>query len=173
MGADIAAIRVADTWWRQLPAGLEPQLRPERLPDARWQRGTVVDALYFADSPETAWAEWYRWLADSGLEPRAGLPRDLWRVEIVIDEVVDLRDEGALKAVGLPRPRPDRGQWPAFQAVGEGLFAEGRPAIVAPSAARAGGSVLCVPWPARSGTRVRHRSRETFVEPPVPRGLRT
>lgn len=58
MADDIATTRVCGTWWRHLPAGLEPSSRPARLPNARWQRGRVVDAIYLADSPDTAWAEW-------------------------------------------------------------------------------------------------------------------
>jgi hypothetical protein len=42
----------------------------------------VIEALYFADSEETVWAEWYRYLAEAALPPRRGLPRDLWRWEI-------------------------------------------------------------------------------------------
>ncbi len=103
----------------------------------------------------------------------AAVPRDLWRVEAKIEGVVDLRTAEALAAVGLSAPRPDRSEWPAFQAVGERLHAEGRVALAAPSAARKGGVVLCVFGPPAEGLTIDHRSCERFAEPPaVPRGLR-
>lgn len=102
-----------------------------------------MDALYLADSPGTAWAEWYRWLAEAALVPRAGLPRVLWAVEVALEAAADLRTMDALEAAGLSAPRPNRLEWPAFQAVGERLHAAGRAGIVAPSAARRGGS-CCV-----------------------------
>jgi hypothetical protein len=43
----------------------------------RWQHGDVVEGWYFADTPETVWAEWYRWLAEAGLPPMQTLPREL------------------------------------------------------------------------------------------------
>jgi RES domain-containing protein len=174
MADDIATTRVFGTWWRQLPAGLEPSSRPARLPNARWQGGRVVDAIYLADSPDAAWAEWYRWLAESALAPRAALPRDLWRVEVALDDVVDLPGPAALEAAGLHALRPDRGDWPEFQAVGERLHAGGRAAVVAPSAARERGAVLCIFWPPAPDVQVSHGSHERTVEPPAPpRGLRT
>ena len=90
-------------------------------------------------------------------------------------EVADLGDEGRLARVGLPPLRPTRAQWPAFQVVGEQLFADGWSALVSASAARSEGRTLCVfrtsrrvagTWPIRPPTRV--------SEPPVvPSGLRT
>lgn len=72
MAADIATFGLAGQWWRQLPAGLDPTRRPDPAKDARWQRGDVAYAVYLAESPDTAWAEWYRWLAESGVPPRLG-----------------------------------------------------------------------------------------------------
>ena len=72
------------------PASTRTTGRPHPA-DNRWQRGEVVDALYFADSEETVWAEWYRFLAEAGLPPRQALPRDLWRWRIELPEVADLQ----------------------------------------------------------------------------------
>lgn len=162
-------------WWRQTAAGIDVLARPDDPPDGRWQRGSAVDALYFADSEETAWAEWYRYLAEAGLPPDQALPRDLWRWEVSIQEAADLRDENSLSRVGLRVPRPNRTDWPQFQDVGEALFAEGWPALIAPSAARPEGQVLCV---FRPGGDVRGAQPipppQTFDRAPsVPPGLRT
>ncbi len=173
MVSDIASVAIAGEWWRQLGAGLDPTAGLDPPRDARWQRGETVDAIYLADSPDTAWAEWYRWLAESGLSPQTGLPRDLWRVKVEIENVIDLRTTEPLEAVGLSAPRPDRREWPAFQTVGGQLHAEGSVALAAPSSARKGGVVLCVFWPPENDIKVDHRSFERFVEAPVvPRGLR-
>ncbi len=74
--------------------------------DNRWQRGAVVEALYFADSEPTAWAEWYRYLAEAALPPQQALPRDLWRWEISLSTVADLSNPARLARVGLPNLQP-------------------------------------------------------------------
>ncbi len=72
-------------------------------------------------------------------------------------------------------PKPNREEWPEFQAVGEALHAEGWPALVAPSAARSEGLILCV---FREDTTVPGTlpvpPPVTYDEPPyVPKGLST
>jgi hypothetical protein len=47
-------------WWRHVPTGADVYFEPPDPADNRWQRGTIVEALYFADSEATVWAEWYR-----------------------------------------------------------------------------------------------------------------
>jgi len=94
--------------------------------DGRWQRARVTSALYLADTRETATAEWYRSLAEQGLYPDDYLPFDhhQWRVGL---ELADLSTREHLDAVGLSEPVPNRRSWPAFQTVGEQLFADGWP----------------------------------------------
>ena len=50
----------------------------------------------------------------------------------------------ALRAQALAAPRPGRAEWPPFQRAGEALHQAGWPALVAPSAARPSGVVLCI-----------------------------
>jgi hypothetical protein len=172
---DVDAVGLAGRWWRQIPAGGDPLYRPPHPADNRWQRGSVVEALYFADSEETMWAEWYRWLGDAGLPPRQGLPRDVWRWRISLPEVADLGDDARLARVGLPPVHPTRHQWPGFQAVGEQLFSAGWRALVAPSAARREGRVLCVFRTSHRVAGIRRVGRPARVDeaPTVPTGLRT
>jgi RES domain len=127
-----------------VPAGGDVFYEPPEPADNRWQRGSVVEALYFADSEETMWAEWYRWLAEAGLPPQQGLPRDVWRWQVALPDVADLSDNARLTRVGLPPLEPTRLQWQRFQVVGEQLHADGWPGLVAASAARPAGRVLCV-----------------------------
>jgi RES domain-containing protein len=171
---EIERVPVRGTWWRQTAAGLDPLELRDPPGDGRWQRGEVVAALYLAGSPETVWAEWYRALAERALPPRMWLPCDLWRIEADLADVADLSDEGRLAELGLAVPVPGRAGWGRYQELGERLAGEGFAGLVAPSAARADGRVLCVFRGARPPARLRKGARRRIDEPPVPpRGLRT
>jgi hypothetical protein len=150
-------------------------MRPQPPGDNRWQRGNVVDALYLADREETLWAEWYRHLAERGVPPMQQLPRDLWRFDVPKLDVADLRDSAKLERVGLRPPTPGRGGWTAYQAVGEALWREGWPGLVAPSAAHSDGLVLCLFVADSAFLPARPLRRPRVVrEPPVPpTGMRT
>ena len=123
MEADSVAI--AGVWWRQVPHAADPLFRADPPSDGRWQHGEVVGALYFADSEATAWAEWYRALAQLAIPPDRQMPRDLWRWDIDVDQVADLSKAEELASIGLTPPGPTRQEWPDFQAVGEGLWRGG------------------------------------------------
>ena len=172
---DVDSTAISGTWWRHVPAGGDVQYQPPHPADNRWQRGSVIEALYFADSEQTAWAEWYRYLAEAGLPPRMGLPRDLWRWGISLPKVADLTTEERLARVGLPRIGPTRLQWPGFQPVGERLHRTGWLALVIVSAARPAGRTLCVFRTARVPPGIRPLAPPTRVSelPVVPTGLRT
>ena len=142
---DVDRTYATGTWFRHILEGGDVLYEPEEPADNRWQRGSVVEALYFADSEATAWAEWYRAIAEAAVPPAQALPRDLWQWEISLPEVADLQGDERLDRVGLPSLRPTRQQWPTFQPVGEQLHHDGWPALVCASAARPEqGSVLCV-----------------------------
>jgi RES domain-containing protein len=175
LALDIDRVPVRGIWWRQVAAGLEPLALRDPPGDGRWQRGDVVGATYFADSEQTVWAEWYRALAERAVPPAMWLPCDLWGFEVDLEEVADLSIERRLRAAGLDPPRPNRRTWPPYQAVGEQLAAEGASGLVAPSASRPEGLVLCLfrgeDRPA--GVSPSGRPRR-IAEPPVPpRGLHT
>ena len=168
----VEPIALAGVWYRQIPAGGDPLYRPPDPGDSRWQRGSVVEAVYFAESEPTAWAEWYRALAEAALPPGQGLPRDLWRWQIKLPRVADLTD---LDGAGLPPLTPSRRQWAAVQAVGVRRHAEGWPALVSASAARPEGRTLCVFRTTRAIPGCTPlRPPVTVPEPPlVPTGMRT
>jgi hypothetical protein len=131
--------------------------------------------LYLADSPETAWAEWYRHGAEIGVPPQNRMPRDLWRFSVELSNVADLTVDGVL-ARGRITLRPTRRQWPRTQSIGENLWRAGYAALVAPSAAHVGGRVLAVfrtaPGPIAGVKPIRPAKR--FDElPALPTGLRT
>ena len=113
-------------------------------PDGRWQRGEQLAGLYLAEDPDTVWAEWYRALAELGEPPDLRLPRDLWRFTVNLHRVADLSRPAARRALGLPDPKPDRAQWPAFQDAGARLAADGFEGVLFFSSARPAGLCVCV-----------------------------
>lgn len=145
MALDVDPVRVDGVWYRHLPHRGSVWWRSEPPPDGRWQRGAEVAGFYLADSRETAWAEWYRQIDELALRPEGQLPRDLWRFDVDVAAVADLRSEEQLARVGLALPLPKRRGWPAFQGIGEQLHSEGWKGVRASSAARPGrGEILCL-----------------------------
>jgi RES domain-containing protein len=171
---DITAIAVRGRWFKHTYPGSSPLPERDPPPDNRWQRGDVVDALYLADSEETAWAEWYRHLAERAIPPLAQMPREMWTWQVDV-EVADLSTDEKLAAVGLPRLSPSSRAWPSYQDVGERLSAEGWAGLLAPSAARLPGSVLCLfrGNTGVSGAKVLPPALRIAEPPPPPLGLRT
>lgn len=172
---DVDATSVSGTWWRHIPAGGDVLYQPDVPADNRWQRGSVVDALYFGDEPDTVWAEWYRAIAELGVAPRALLPRDLWEWTVHIGQVANLGDEQRLARVGLSRPVPGRAGWPPYQRVGEQLYREGYRGVLSVSAARSANRVLCLFRDRRTVDGAKPEPPpSTIDEPPtVPRGMTT
>jgi RES domain-containing protein len=160
---------VAGIWWRQVRHGLAPLDRTAPPSDGRWQHGAIVEAIYFADEAETAWAEWYRFLSEIAVPPMQNMPRDLWRWKVDAEAVADLSSVEKLADAALPVPQPQRSSWKPFQEYGENLYAEGFQGILAPSAARPGHDVLCL---FRSRGSVIGASPlpppELYTEPPPP-----
>ncbi len=176
MALDVELTTVGGRWLRHTPAGVEPTARPVPADDNRWQRWSVVDALYLCEEAACVWAEWYRHLAERGIPPELALPRDLWTYEIEALEVADLRTAERLARVGLPQPQPGRRSWPTFQAVGEQLHTDGFAGLLAPSAARPRSVVLCVFLPSGTlPTELVHQRPPERVDnvPAPPTGMRT
>ncbi len=133
-----------------------------------------MDALYLADTEETAWAEWYRHLAERMIPPLAQMPRELWTWQVGV-EVADLSTPERLAEVDLEPPTPGRHSWCAYQQVGERLAKDGWIGLLAPSAARPDGKVLCLFRDQHGviGAEPLSPPRRINVPPPPPTGLRT
>lgn len=116
---DVDTGSVQDVFVRHIPHGGDPIFEPPEPADGRWQHGATVAAWYLADEADTAWAEWYRALAGTGLPPAQALPRDLWRWRIDLARVALLDDDRRLERVGISPPLPMLEQWPACQEVGD------------------------------------------------------
>jgi RES domain-containing protein len=170
-----ARVPVKGTWLRHLPADGDPLFRPPTPADGRWQRGAAIEGIYLAKDAATVWAEWYRWLAESEIEPLRALPRDVWRYRANLD-AADLSSDEALAAIGLPPLEPTRDQWPQFQEVGEQLHRAGYQGVLYRSASRPEGLCLCVFRPDEAGFELLEPAAppRRVKRPPVPpRGLRT
>ena len=114
MALDVDPLAVSGEWIRHAPHRSDLLGRSPEPTDGRWQRGEVVRGLYLADGPDTAVAEWYRYLAELGLPPSAAIPHDhhVWRIDLT---VADLSTTERLAAVGLNPLRPSRRDWRPYQ----------------------------------------------------------
>ena len=170
----VTSVAVHGRWIKHTQPGSAPLPAREPPPDNRWQRGDTVDALYLADSEETAWAEWYRHLAERMIPPLAQMPRELWTWQVDA-EVADLPTAKLLADIGLDPPTPGRRSWAAYQRIGEQLSTEGWAGLLAPSAARPDGKVLCLFRDDRGlrGAKPLPPPRKVKEPPPPPTGLRT
>lgn len=156
--------------------GIDPTRAAAQPRPGRWHARGEIAAIYLAATPDTAWAEWYRFVAAAGGSTSVGLPRALWTIGVDLDEVADLSAPEALASVGLDPPRPTASEWLRFQAVGERLRKAGVRGVLAPSAARAGGLTLTVftkPGDIAAGLTPRGAPTLLTEPPPVPRGGRT
>lgn len=101
------------------------------------------------------------------------LPRDLWRFEVDVERVADLSTRERLARIGLDPPVPDLRQWPAYQGVGETLFAEGRSGVLFASATRTESVALCLfrSTDRLAGVRPLRPSVRIDEPPAPPRGL--
>jgi RES domain-containing protein len=102
----VQRVSVAGSWWRHAPHGGDPLGLPSPPSSGRWQRGETIAAIYLADEESTAWAEWYRVLAEIALPPTHGMPRDLWRWTVAVNDIADLSTPAKLARHDLPTPRP-------------------------------------------------------------------
>ena len=173
MALDVDPVAVSGEWIRHAPHRSDLLGRSLEPTDGRWQRGGLVRGLYLADEPDTAVAEWYRYLAERGLPPSAAIRHDqhLWRIDTAL---ADLSTEERLAAVGLHPPHPSRRDWPPFQDVGERLWRDGWRGALAPSAARPAAQTLCIfcdDWPPNGCTPL--QAIEITETPPPPAGMTT
>lgn len=170
----VSALRVKGRWFRHSHPGSSPLPLREPPPDNRWQRGEIVDALYLADAEATAWAEWYRHLAELMIPPLAQMPREPWTWRVDTD-VADLSTPEHLAKLGLAPPPPGRHTWADYQQAGERLAQEGWAGLIAPSAAKPDGKILCLFRTGEEipGAQPLPNPQRIDQPPPPPTGLRT
>jgi hypothetical protein len=184
VASGVQRVSAAGSWWRQTPHGTDPLWLASPPSSGRWQRGATIAAIYLADEEPTAWAEWYRVLAEIALPPTHGMPRDLWRWTIAVNDIADLSTPAKLARLDLPIPRarpanlaaiPSRRRGPAPQGIPRRALPQRRPTRP-PSALpipqehphprrRPGTPTNHLPRPARTPHRTAHlESQERQVE---------
>ncbi|MHB8691354.1 MAG: RES family NAD+ phosphorylase [Solirubrobacteraceae bacterium] len=172
MAEPVGRVPVAGTRFRHVRSGAGA-LTAGREGDGRFHRpGCTV--VYLADSEATAWAEWYRWLAEWGQPPAEHLPRELHRITVDLDDVVDLSSTAAREAAGVPtRMRPAKSQWTSFQERADRWRGEGAEGVLYSSAARTRSLCLCVFESGLEHLQIVGEPIHVIAPPPPPRGLRT
>jgi RES domain-containing protein len=172
---DVAWVPVEGIWVHYVSVARRRggQRRSRQVPaPGRWQPAGTR-RLYLANNEDTAWAEFYRALAERGQSPEEEMPCELVWMRVQLERVADLRSETARRTLGLPRMRPTRTQWPTFQAIGTELIAHGAQGVLYGSAARTRSVCLCVYEAGLQGLSVEGEPVRVITVPPPPRGLRT
>jgi RES domain-containing protein len=172
---DVAWVPVEGIWVHYVSLARRRPGRPRSglVPaPGRWQPAGMR-RIYLADSEDTAWAEFYRALAERGQAPTDEMPCEVIHMHVELERVADLRTERARKALGLPRMRPTRAQWPAFQTVGMRLIADGAQGVLYSSAAHVRSLCLCVYEAGLPAVRTEGEPVRVLTPPPPPRGTRT
>lgn len=121
--------------FRHVSAGRSP-LSGEgaRIIGGRWNPPGSFAVLYMGTAPQTVVAEFYRLAERQDIAPAAFLPRTLHRYELALTDLADLRDDAALREVGLTGADVRSDDLTACQRVGEAVFASGREGVIAASA---------------------------------------
>jgi hypothetical protein len=105
VASGVQRVSVAGLWWRQAPHGGDPLWLASPPSSGRWQVGINLAAIYLADEEQTAWAEWYRMLAEIGLPPTHQMPRDLWWWTVAVSDIADLSTASRERFVAISYDR--------------------------------------------------------------------
>jgi RES domain-containing protein len=130
--------------FRHVAVGRDPRSgRAARIHGGRRNPPDSFSVVYCGQDVETVVDEFHR-LARRQRVPMEGfLPRELYRLRVVLSGVLDLRGEAARETLGLDEHALRRDRPAACQEVGAAAHSIGVEAILAPSAAN-GGTVLAV-----------------------------
>lgn len=133
-GLDAAAYR-GDAF-RHLPPAYDPLSgRGARIHGGRWNPPDSFSVLYLGLDRRTVVDEFERLAHRQRRDPGDFLPRAFYRYDLVLQNVLDLRDAEALEAIGLSAAELASDQLAACQRVGHAAHDAGREGILAPSAA--------------------------------------
>jgi RES domain-containing protein len=139
-----------------------------RTQGGRWNPPQSFATLYLALDRETVIAEFLRMAKRSGRAPQDFLPRSLYRYQVELRALVDLRGADAREALELTDSALVSEDLSRCQAVGEAAQYLGREGILAPSAARAGTVLAVFIDRLQPGSVIRDIDYETWEPPPEP-----
>jgi hypothetical protein len=105
----------------------------------RWGAPGTYPVIYFGRPTASVIAEAYRNLVDKveGMRPEFVAPRRLLTCAISVQDILDIRGDASLHAVGLSVEDLE-GEWSACQVVGQAAHQLGLHGILAPAATRLG-----------------------------------
>lgn len=130
--------------YRQQSPGYDPRSGVgARRRGGRFNPPRSYPVLYLTLSVETAAAELQRSAQRTGLSLAEALPREVFRYDVSLSRVLDLREVGTLEQLGVTREELLAGDQARSRQIGEGAARNGIQAILAPSATETG-EVLAV-----------------------------
>lgn len=133
---------VSGTFYRQCnPRYALDAVPPRALASSRWQREGDAAALHASDTPETAWAEWAKVAA--GTVDARYVRRRFGALRVGV-AAVDLRDPHVQRALGVSSDDLVAEDVDVCRGIAQAARALGVEALLAPSAARCGGTTLVV-----------------------------
>ncbi len=137
-----------------------------RLHGGRWNPPESFSTLYLALELETTIAELYRLASRQGRVPDDFLPRRMYRYEVTLAAVLDLRDPIARVELDLGDAELRSADATRCRSIGEAANQLGFEGIVAPSATGAG-TVLAVFFDRlRADSKVRDIDHQLWSAPP-------
>jgi RES domain-containing protein len=142
--ARAATTRLQGIAYRNQPPGFDPRSGAgARRRGGRFNPPNSFPVLYLAVTPDTAAAELHRAAEGMGLRVAAVLPRELYRYDVDLVRVLDLRDRSIRDALGVTLDELLAADRTRSHQIGEAASRLGVQALVCPSATGVG-DVLAV-----------------------------
>jgi len=130
--------------FRHVASGRNPRSgRGARIFGGRWNPPDSFAVLYCGLDVSTVVDEFHRLARRQGISADGFLPRDLCRLSVDLNSVLDLRGNAARRTIGLTDRELRSDDLSACQAIGAAAHSVGIEGILAPSAAN-GGTALAV-----------------------------
>lgn len=139
----------------------------------RWNPPESFSTLYLALERETTIREFYRLAKRQGRDPEDFLPRRMYRYDVTLAAVLDIRDASTGAALQLSDSQLSADNAGPCQQIGESAHYLGLEGILAPSATGEG-TVLAVFFDRlHADSQVRDLDHESWVAPPGDSGRST
>lgn len=137
-----------------------------RIAGGRWNPKRSFAVLYLGLEIRTVVAEFHRLASRQGVAVASFLPRVLYRYEVELNNLLDLRDSEVREAVGITLNEMASDDLTACQALGEAAFSAGREGLLAPSATGSGEVLAVFLGRLSSESRLRDVSSDLWEEVP-------
>ncbi|MDP9340515.1 MAG: RES family NAD+ phosphorylase [Actinomycetota bacterium] len=163
-------IRFEREAFRHVAPGYQPRGgEGVRIQGGRWNPPDSFPVLYLALERESVVGEFYRRARREGSPPENLLPRLLYRFRVELRDVLDLREDSAMEALGLTQAILTSDDAGSCQAVGDAAHYAGFEALLAPSATGIGHTLAVFTDRLRAGSFLEPLDHETWETlPPLP-----